>query len=704
MRPRILLSIYRKEVLEALRDRRTLFMMIALPILLYPLLMIGMSRLQEGQAAAQTAKTSNIAIWGNLPPGFASYLKDKSKVVLMPWAGATPEVRKGIEEGQFDVPPKLPLDLDADEEPPKPKKLPDTPWAHAAQKAVLNREVDAVVILWQGFDRQITESDAGVITVLFDSVRPESRKARDRMSDYIRLYREDLVKTRVEQRKLAPGFAQAIDFQSTNVASEQRKSGMFVGMLLPYMLILFSAMSGFYAAIDMTAGEKERGTMQTLLCAPVESLEIITGKFGAVWTIATIATIVNLLSLAMTFSRLKLIPGMQMTIPPASYVIAFIMLLPISLMVNAVFLAVGAFAKDFKDGQNFLTPLLMSLIIPLMVTMAPGVELNGYLAFVPVVNIALLIKGIFLGEWAVDMLFLVTLSSLCYASLALLFAANVFERNAVLLGGKEGLSSVFDFGRRAGSRPTPGVSLLTFAVVLVLAFYGSLSLVDFGIPVTLAATQYGMFLLPCLLLVRMKGYDPLETLSLRAPSVRAVLGATLIGVSAWTVAGGLLVRLLPPPESLTRALERLLMLDDKAVPLWQVWLLIAITPAICEETLFRGLILSGFRRLGKWPAILITGLLFGLAHASIYRLLPTMALGVILGWMVWRTGSIVPAMISHALNNGLMATLTRSKGLVEALGLTGAKYVPWTAIGIGSLVLAAGVWLISGERQEETNS
>lgn len=706
MRPRILYTIYRKELLEALRDRRTIFMMIGLPLLLYPLLMIGMSRLQEGQEAAQTARSSTVAVWGALPADIEAAIKSKGKVELVAWDGAPEKVRAALEMGQISPPPTPPMGLDADDTPPKQRKMPDQPWAKAGQKAILDRKTDAVLILWPGFPQQIAASQTAVASILFDSVRPESRKARDRISDVLRVYREDLLRRRVAQRSLPSGFAEVIEMQSTNVASEQRKSGMLVGMLLPYMLIIFSAMSGFYAAIDMTAGEKERGTMQTLLCAPVESLEIITGKFGAVWTIATIATVVNLLSLSMTFSRIKLMPGTQMHMPPSSYFIAFIMLIPISLMINAVFLAVGAFAKDFKDGQNFLTPILMSLLVPLVVTMTPGIELNGYLAFVPVVNIALLIKGVFLNEWAADMLFLVMLSSLCYASLALVFAANVFERNAVLLGGREGFASVFDFSRRPGQKPTPGVSLLIFALVLVIAFYGSISLLDYGLPVLLLVTQYGMFLLPCLLLIRLKGYDFRETLQLRAPSWRAVAGAVLVGISAWAVAGGLLVRLLPPPDSLVKSLERLLMLDEKPVPLWEAWLLVAITPALCEETLFRGLILSGFRRLGKWPAILATAFLFGLAHASIYRLLPTLALGVLFGLAAWKTRSIVPAMICHALNNGLMATLARSKGLMAELGFAGAKFVPWPIIAVGSLVCAAGLWLIlaGGRRQSDTTA
>ncbi len=701
MRLRVVFTIVRKELTEALRDRRTLFMMIALPILLYPLLILGLSRLQEGQQAATAARTSKVALWGEVPAEIRERLTAKGKVELLPWAGATEAVRAGLTMRQLTPPPTPPLDLDAPDQPPKPRKMPETAWAKAAQQAILDRKADAVLIAWPGFADRTAKGELGVASILFDSVRDNSRKARDRVSDVMRLYRLDLQRQREQKLGLAPGFATGIELQSTNVATEQRKSGMFIGMLLPYMLIMFSAMSGFYAAIDMTAGEKERGTMQTLLCAPVESLEIIGGKFLAVWSIAMIATVVNLLSLALTFSQIKL-PGMQMSVTPSSYLIAFLMLIPISLMINSIFLAVGAFAKDFKDGQNFLTPILLGLLAPLSVTMTPGVELDGYLAFVPVVNIALLIKGVFVGEWAVDMLFLVLISSFCYASLALVFAASVWEKNAVLLGGKESIGSLFDFSRRPGSKPTPSLSLLVFAVALVAGFYGSLAMLKHGLPAVLIVTQFVCFLLPALLLIRMKGFDFVDTLRLRAPSLKAVLGAVLIGCSAWAVAGGLLVRLLPPPESLQKAMEKLLMIDDAAVPLWQVWALIAVTPAICEELLFRGLILSGFRRLGMWSAILATSLLFGLAHASIYRLLPTMALGIVFGYAVWKTNSIVAGMICHALNNGLMATMARSKPLIEQMGMGDAKFVPWHIIAIAAVVMAAGLWLIQSREPSTT--
>ncbi|MCL4795975.1 MAG: ABC transporter permease subunit [Bryobacteraceae bacterium] len=704
MRFRILSIIFRKELVESLRDRRTLFMMVGLPILLYPLLIFGMSRLQESQQEAQQQRESNVAVWGAMPDELAARFRDAPRLGILPWAEVPAGVRQALEAGTVEPPPVEPPRREADDRDAKPKPLPTEAWARAAQQAILDRKADAVLILWPGFSSSVAGGAAGRATILYDSVRPDSTTARNRLSDELRLWRIELTEARVRERGLPQGFHQGLEYESQNVAPQKRQAGMFLGMMLPYMVILLSVMSGFYASIDVTAGEKERGTMQTLLCAPVEALEIVGGKFLAVWTITLLGTTVNLISLSLVFSRVKLIPGMEMQIGAPTVLLAFVLLLPISMMVTALFLAVGAFARDFKDGQNYLTPIMMGLIFPLVATMQPGIELNAHLAFVPVVNIALLIKAVFLGEWMADMVFLVMISSICYAAIALVFAAQVFERNNVLLGGKETLGGVLDFSRTPGARPTPGVSMLLFSVVLVIAFYASLSLTKLSVPGMLLIVQYGFFLLPALALVYAKGYDWRETLSLRRLPWRGLLGALLIGLSAWAVASGILIRLLPPPESLVKALEKILMMDDRTVPLWQVWLLMAVTPALCEETLFRGVILSGFRRLGMWPALLISGLLFGLAHASIYRLLPTFFLGVLFGYAVWMTGSLWAGVICHALNNGLMALLARSRETVEQFGLAGQKYLPWEYVGIAAVVLAAGLWLVRGAAPQRSST
>jgi sodium transport system permease protein len=698
-----ILTICRKELIETLRDRRTLLMMIGLPVIVYPLLMMGLSRLQESQEAASEARTSAVALWGAAPGPLLSALRaEDARLGVTDWLEAPADVRKAIEDGS--VRPAEPIHEDEGRAGRRrgddAARERENAVQAAARLLLTSRRADAVLVVWPGFDAATGGDALGAVTVYYDSVRDDSRIARDRAESVLRDYRLALLDTREQAHGLPAGFTRAVDVLRRDVAPAARRAGYVLGAFLPFLLVSLSLFGGFYAAVDLTAGEKERGTMQTLMCAPVQPGEIVAGKFLAVWAISLVAALANVASLALTMSRI--LPGGDFSIPPASYALAALMLLPITMTTAALFLAVAAFAKDFKDGQNFLTPVYMLLALPAGVTMLPSIELNAWTAFVPVVNIALLVKALFAGELKADLLFLVLVSSALHATLALLLAARVFGREQILLGGKEPVRHVLGLERREGGTPSPTVALTTFALALVLAFYASLAIETRGLVTMLLVTQYGFFLLPALAVVAGLGFSARDTLSLRAPSWQAVVAAFVIGASAWLAIAGVVVRIAPPPDSLVKALEKLLQLGDTPMPLWVVLLAVAVTPAICEELFFRGVVLSGLSRLGMWPAIAISALLFGLAHASIYRLLPTFALGLILGYVVWKTGSIVTSMIVHALNNGLVAWLAQTPSATETLGIDPGSAVPPAAYTIAAAI-ACGLGLAWISRRVPTS-
>jgi sodium transport system permease protein len=293
------------------------------------------------------------------------------------------------------------------------------------------------------------------------------------------------------------------------------------------------------------------------------------------------------------------------------------------------------------------------------------------------------------------MLFLTLVSSLCYAGLTLVFAARVYERNSLLLGGKESFTGILEFKRTPGDRPTAGVAMFLFSLVLVISYYGSLALQSQGVPVMLTTIEYVFFLAPAVLFALAKGYDLKETFSLRLPAWQGALGGILLGLSAWTVAGGLIVRLFPPPESFTKAMQKIVLMEDHHLGIGVMILLIAVSPALCEEIFFRGMVMSGFRRLGMWPAILCTALLFGVAHASIYRLLPTVALGIGMGFATWKTRSILAGMLVHVCNNGLIVVMAKEKFIGRLLRLDPhSTNLPWSHVLVGAAVAAIGVYLI----------
>ncbi|MCX6552365.1 MAG: ABC transporter permease subunit [Acidobacteria bacterium] len=702
MRLAIVRTIVATELTETLRDRRTIMMMIALPVLLYPLIMIGFSKLQVSQREAIEGRTSRVAVWGGTPEGLATALVRDGNVVIDSKAVPPAVVTTGLATGVLQrpaLPPSAPASLpesgsasSARAPVASPPPEPEHPVLAAARALVVARSVDAVLVFWPDVPGALASGRAGSVSIYYDSVREDSLEAQRRLAERLLDFRKALVRDRERAQGLVEGFSVGLDIRSANVAPEERRTGQLLGLFLPFLLVTMSLLGGFYPAIDLTAGEKERGTMQTLLCAPLSPVEIITGKFIAVWITSLIAALANVVSLGATMMRI--LPGDSISVAPSTFILAFVMLLPVTFFITAIFLALATFAKDFKDGQNFLTPVYMLLALPAGVTMLRGIELNAWTAFVPVVNIALLIKALLISEAAPDLIFLALVSSTAYAVLAVLLAARVFEREQVLLGGRDSVRSLLGFERRAGAFPSPTFALSAFALILVLVFYGSLLLRDAGTVVTLLVTEFGFFLLPTLLLVAAFGFPLRRTLSLRRPPLMGLVAAVLIGSSAWAVAGGVLIRLLPPPESLVRALEQLLLLDGKPASLWVVWLVIGVTPAICEETFFRGLILSGLRKAGPWPAIVGCALLFGLAHSSIYRLLPTAFIGLLLTWLVWRTGSIWTSIVAHMLNNGIAATLVYNKSLAAMFGAADQAFLGWRPTAMATVVLLVGIGIV----------
>jgi sodium transport system permease protein len=691
MRLSIVRTILVKELRETLRDRRTLLLTLGLPVLLYPLAILGFTRIAESGEDAIEAGRSTVAIWGALPGPVERHLAADDQLTLLPWAGASEEIRTGLTGGQLSPTPAA--RRDGDDKPGRQSRdeiEPDNPVLTAARATVSARLAEAVIVAWPTAADAFERGDAAPMTIYYDSVRRESAVAERRAFDALDEARAVIIGERQRLRGLPGGFSRVMAVERRNTAPAERRSGQLLGSLLPYVLLTLSVLGGMYAAVDLTAGEKERGTMQTLLVAPIRPSEIVVAKFLAVWSLSMLSLVANLASLSLTVSRL--LPADGPGVGAANLVLALIVLVPVTLTTSALFLTLASFARDFRDGQTLLTPMYMAVVLPAAVVAMPTITLNPWTAFVPVVNVTLLIKALFLREATAELVFLTLTSASVYAAVTIAAAVHVFHRETVLVGERSSMRTIFERRSTSQATPTPGIALVVFAVALVIAFYASLSLRGWPIHFALLLLQYGGFLLPALAVVWLFGFDVRRTLGLSRPPLAAVGLAVVLGATAWLFAGGVVSRLLPPPESLTRALQRLIQLGDEPMPLWVVWLVLGLTPGVCEEVFFRGLIFSGMRRLGAWPAVLVTALLFGLAHASIYRLLPTFILGVLLGVLRWRSGSVLPGIAMHAVNNGLIGTLAQRPALASWIGMDMTSGdLPWAPVVAGSAVMAVAL-------------
>ncbi|MBI1319784.1 MAG: ABC transporter permease subunit [Candidatus Hydrogenedens sp.] len=669
MNLRIAQVIFRKELLDTLRDRRTLFMMIGLPVILYPLLIIAGLQFALVQQAQRDTAVARVAI-------------------TPPW----PEVRDWLGDA-----PRIEI-VDA----------PD------AEEAVLDGDADvAVRVLGRG--PEVLERNGSLgIELLYDTTDFASIDAALRLEGEFANLRARLQSDRLDRAGIEDDFIHPLEVSRVNIAPPGKTTGNLIGLVLPMLMVLMIAFGAVYPAIDITAGEKERGTLETLLSTPASKLDIVAGKFLAVFTLAMITGLLNLASMAGTFAvtmsqanaALDGTLPFEFQLPLASAGIIVLAMIPLGVMISAIMMAVAVFARSFKEGQNFVTPVLLVISLPAGLAALPGVALNAYTAIPPILNVVLLFRALLTGE-AEFLPMLITLASTAAAALAaLLLATWLFHREEVILSSDDADTSLFS-GRKAGIRPTmrPGHAIVLYLSLIVLMFYITPLLHERAALTGVLLLHWGLLLPVTLAALVVSRVRVASALQLRTPPLTTFLGALLIG------SGGVILllqasvyhnRVLPAPPELQEYMNRLI--GDSYNQYGLAWLMftVAITPAITEEVLFRGVLLSAWRKvLPPFVLVVFVAVLFGSFHLSVHRLFGTTLIGLALTYTALRTRSLYPSMLLHALNNGTMLII--GTGLVPFIDMASLETdgFPWSVLVLGLGLLLLGVALI--ERSAHRN-
>ena len=611
-----------KELRETLRDRKTLIMTVLVPLVVYPLVFLGISQatlVQQGQIEAE-AMTVGIA-GGPAPAQLA-------------------EALRGIENTEV-------------------REVAD------ARRALAERAVLAAVDVGDHAIEALGAFDRAELHVLFDGSDDRSREAERRVRAAIDGLADDIRQQRLDSLGIRAEAVEPVLVISENTAPPARQGGWLLGQILPMLVSFLMIGAAFYPAIDLTAGEKERGTLQTLLTAPISPLAIVFGKFVAVVALALMTGVLNVASMTLVVASIplpeELAGQMSFQLDAAVLLLLVLCLLLLGMMLGAVMMAVAVTARSFKEAQNYLTPLYLACIFPLAIAGLPGVGLTPLVAALPLVNLAVAMRELLVGTLPVDLFLVVVLSTTAWIALALVLAARVFRNEAVMLGDA-GVRALFQ-RRLPGSLrppvPTVGEAVTLLGVVLLLLFYGSVALAGAPVLVIVHATQWGLLLLPTVAVVRLLRLDARVTFALRRPPTWALSAAVLLGGGLWYAAhlalGALVDGGFPAPgphfDALFEALGALAREPLTAVLLFAG---VAVAPAICEELLFRGVVLQSLRRsVGAPTAVLLTAALFGLFHLNLAQLPTTVVVGLVLGGLVVLSGSIWPAMLLHALHNGV---------------------------------------------------
>jgi sodium transport system permease protein len=653
-----------KELRETLRDRRTLLMMVAVPVLLYPVLLIVMEQLLLLGMRNLEADSSPVAVVGEAPVALVSLIEASEALHLVPVGD----------------------DVDA---------------------AIRTDSVMAVVVVGPNVAADGTRS----VTLLYNAASDRSNRGRAGVATVLDAWGDSAMMARLDERGLARSFAAPIAVSDSSIARPSEVGGYTLGRILPLLLVVITLLGAFYPAIDLAAGEKERGTLETLLTAPVPPRAIVTGKFVTVAIIGVIAAGLNLGSMILTFQtgvlQLTGVIGLEVSLSPITVIVIFLTLIPLAVLFGSLFLGIAVGASSFKEAQNALTPVYMVVLVPAMLPIFPGIDFSPLLAVMPVAGVSFFFRELMMGTAEVGLGILVLGSTTIYAVLGLSFAAKAFGSERVLFGsdGDDGVITTElseGEGTPAHARDVPEFQTAVgfVAAVAVLFFYGGVQLqVRFG-EIGLLAAEWLLLFLPALLLVRVTRSNPIRTLSLRRPSLRGLAGAIVLIAGAiplvWTI-GWLQTFVLPVPWELLQGLEELVTAETTTRLLWLL-LLLALTPAVCEEVVFRGVFLGGSRSLDPWRMVVLNGLVFGAFHLSfetIIRFLPTASLGMVIAWAVWRTGSIWVGMLMHFVNNATIVVLVSTPSLQGAFSDPEAPPPLWL-VPIGVVAFSVGVRTLAG--------
>ncbi len=391
--------VYRKELTDSLRDRRTVISMIVVPILVMPIFTIGLgvlSVLLVGRAMLEVPKV--MVLGGERSPNLLAALR------------ALPDIRI--------VPAK----------------------ADYAQE-ISGKAIRVAVAIPPDFDAAVSRGDAATVRIFMYQGELKSGFAANRMQKFFADYRVRIVRERLQQRALPARLADPFSIEEQNVAPPEKVSGALIGGLVPYFVILLCLTGAMYPAIDLTAGEKERGTIETILCSPVSRLHLVLGKFLMVLTASLFSGLLAILSMGMTFLAGKKILehlssannwASSLAVSPKAALWVFLMIVPLAVLLSAALLTIAVFAKSYKEAQSYLSPLTIFVILPAIVSMLPGVEINARLALIPVLSTSLISSEIVAGTYHWNYIVLIFVSSCVYAAAALALAIRMFQREDVL--------------------------------------------------------------------------------------------------------------------------------------------------------------------------------------------------------------------------------------------------------------------------------
>lgn len=392
--------IYIKELLELARDRRTFFFTVFIPVFAMPLILTGFGYVSSSMFKQASQAEMAYSIFG----------KEQAPRLAERFAR---------EKGFREVVLASPADIKA---------------------AIGDDRIKFALVIPAGFEASLARQQQGVIALHYNSAATVDL-TRKRVMSVIggqnRLLREQALsalKLNQEQLRFA---LDPITLQDHSTADKREQMGAVVGGMLPYILLMVCLLAAMYPAIDTGAGEKERGTLETLLLAPVSRSALVMAKFLMLFTVGLTSALLMIASMGVLLTFFGPVIGsdlaqMVRAIGPLDLAMVALMLVPTAAIFAAILLSISVYAKSYKEAAGLISPLILVTVLPTLVALLPGVELNWKWAMVPLTNVSLAMKELVKGTMDYSMFWVILLSTTLTAGALLAVCRWWFNREQVL--------------------------------------------------------------------------------------------------------------------------------------------------------------------------------------------------------------------------------------------------------------------------------
>lgn len=627
MNKRIIKQLFKKEMLDVLRDKKTVLMMVVVPLIIYPLIMILSMSVMTSVSRDMAKSTYNIYIEGDKVDEYSRLMGS-------------------VENETYDIKLLTSEDVEGD---------------------LISGIIDAYLIVND-------KGDYDSIEIHYLSASNRSNYAVDVVLDMIQGYARTRTETMVAEAGLDPEIVlNPIKVSYVDGSTAEESTGSLLGSMLPFMLVVSILMGTMYPAIDTTSGEKERGTLETVLTLPVSSQELIFSKFLAVGIFGIASALLNIISMCgvmaymlnmMNSMGADAFTNLDVSKFVAPMLIGVLCVLAFAIFVSAISMCVCAFAKSYKEANNYITPVTLVVMMASFISFIPNIELTKTMALVPVANLCLLLRDLLVFKFNYVNILLVLVSNIIYGVIAVLVLGKIYNSESVMFG--DGQSGIQLFEKRSnmkkGGAPTLGdAGFVVVLMALIYLYVGSSLQLKFGI-LGLVASQLLFVVVPLLIAIYSRK-SIRDTFKLRLCKPSKLLAGVVVGIGA--ICCSLVISFISVNIFKESAADNMEGLEAMLPESFLIGLLVlAVTPAICEELFFRGYVFSALEdatlknKIKLVTAIILNAALFGVFHMSLVKFLTTAFLGGMIAYIGYKTKSIFPGMIVHFLNNALSCVAT----------------------------------------------